>query len=296
MIRALPAGLGLVAAASLLAGCADKGAPTRTYVPSAAGAAPSPAYQAAPPVAPDQRSAASGLRGQDAIAAANRDLVEPDGDQMRGAVWSVPDASCDEPYHLYVADRTATTVMFPPGETFQKIIPPNRDLYAYSVSDAGERVAVSLSPQGRQRTATLNVATDRCVYLFTVDTTSDARALRALELNRPERHRASAPSAPLPDGAVTQLHFAAANGQQPPPWMPARLRRSLQDRGLHGARGWPVADAADADGRRPGRASDPVPPRHRRRPAVPGHVPQDDGVPPGPAARRRGGQRGRAVR
>ena len=215
----LAAGL---AAAALLAGCADKEAPTRTYVP-AENRDPSPAPAGQPyPAAPRPPDPASGLRGPEALAAANRAVVEPDGDQMRGAVWSVPDASCDEPYHLYVADRTATTVLFPAGETFQKIIPPNRDLYAYSVSDAGDRVTVSLSPQGRQRTATLNVATDRCVYLFTVDTTSDARALRALELNRPERRRPSAAPAPLPDGAVTQLHFAAANGQPPPPWSPSR--------------------------------------------------------------------------
>ena len=222
MTRTSAARLGAVGLAALLTACADKEAPTRTYVPAPAGAVPSPPPAPSPVAAPAAvPPPASGLSGPAAIEAANRALVEPEGDQMRGAVWSVPDASCDEPYHLYVADRTATTVLFPAGETFQKIIPPNRDLFAYSVSDAGERVAVSLSPQGRQRTATLNVATDRCVYLFTVDTTSDARALRALELNRPERRHPSAASAPMPEGGVTQLHFAPANGQ-PPPWMPGR--------------------------------------------------------------------------
>ena len=143
-------GAGL-AAAALLAGCADSEAPTRTYVPAEhrdPPAAPLVQPDLSGPRAPDP---ASGLRGPEALAAANRAVVEPDGDQMRGAVWAVPDASCDEPYHLYVADRTATTVSFPAGETFQKIIPPNRDLFAYSVSDAGDRVTVGVSPYDLKR-------------------------------------------------------------------------------------------------------------------------------------------------
>ena len=89
----LAARLGAVAVAALLGRVRRQGGadpdlrpgrgPRPVPPPPPASRHPSPRLQRPGPPA-------SGLSGPEALAAANRAVVEPDGDQMRGAVWSVP--------------------------------------------------------------------------------------------------------------------------------------------------------------------------------------------------------------